>query len=109
MRFGEQTENVISDDFAEPAIRGYVRQILESEAKVVGFEIGNEFNIWAGIDPEVYGRVASEIAIAIKAEIDDYEAQGNLPEGYETPLISSGSISTRPRAGVLVMAVTKSA
>jgi hypothetical protein len=86
-RFGLKTEDVI-DAQSEIEIRAYVRQILESEAKVVGFEIGNEFNIWAGIDVEVYGRVASEIAVAIKAEIDDYEAQGDLPEGYETPDIS---------------------
>lgn len=86
-RSGENTEDVIPAE-AEQEIRDYVRQILESEAKITGFEIGNEFNIWAGIDVDVYGRVASEIAAATKAEINDYEAQGDLPDDYETPLIS---------------------
>ena len=79
--------SILSEADAE-GIRGYLRQVLESGVDVTGFELGNEFWIYPDMSAEEYGRVASELAVIAREEIDAFEAAGNLPLGYERPAIS---------------------
>ena len=80
-------EALLSEADAD-GIRGYIRQVLDSGVDVTGFELGNEFWIYPDMSAEEYGRVASELAVITREEIDAYEAEGILPEGYERPAIS---------------------
>lgn len=87
-RFGSDTAAPYLDPPEEELIRSYVRTVLESGVRVEAFEVGNEFGIWSQLNEETYGGYASDSIVAIREEIEAFGAEGDLPEGYVSPLIS---------------------
>ena len=69
------------------AIRAYVTTALQSGVPIHAIEIGNEPCL-CGVNDADYGTIVNEMALVVHDAVADFEATGNLPEGYVHPLLS---------------------
>lgn len=82
-----ETRATILTQADEIAIRDYVTTALHSGVPVHAIEIGNEPCL-GGITDADYGKIADEMARVIHDAAEEFQAAGNLPEGYVHPLLS---------------------
>ena len=82
-----ETRDTILTQADEIAIRDYVTTVLQSGVPIHAIEIGNEPCL-GGITDADYGKIADEMARVVHDATEDFQAAGNLPEGYVHPLLS---------------------
>lgn len=82
-----ETRATILTQADEIAIRDYVTTVLQSGVPVHAIEIGNEPCL-GGVTDADYGKIADEMARVIHDATEEFQAAGNLPEGYVHPLLS---------------------
>ena len=82
---GVRPEILTPEDIA--AIQSYVTTVLQSGVPVHAIEIGNEPCL-CGVNDADYGKIVNEMALIVHDTLEDFQAAGNLPEGYVHPLLS---------------------
>jgi hypothetical protein len=82
-----ETRDTILTPADEIAIREYVTTVLQSGVPIHAIEIGNEPGL-GGVTDADYGKIADEMARVIHDATEEFQAAGNLPEGYVHPLLS---------------------
>jgi hypothetical protein len=82
-----ETRDTILTQADEIAIRDYVTTVLQSGVPIHAIEIGNEPCL-CGVTDADYGKIADEMARVIHDAAEEFQAAGNLPEGYVHPLLS---------------------
>lgn len=82
-----ETRATILTQADEIAIRDYVTTVLQSGVPIHAIEIGNEPCL-GGVTDADYGKIADEMARVIHDATEEFQAAGNLPEGYVHPLLS---------------------
>ncbi len=82
-----ETRDTILTQADEIAIRDYVTTVLQSGVPIHAIEIGNEPGL-CGVSDADYGKIADEMAHVIHDAAEEFQAVGNLPEGYVHPLLS---------------------
>ena len=82
-----ETRATILTQADEIAIRDYVTTVLQSGVPIHAIEIGNEPCL-GGVTDADYGKIADEMAHVIHDATEEFQAAGNLPEGYVHPLLS---------------------
>lgn len=83
----DETRETILTQADAIAIRDYVTTVLHSGVPVHAIEIGNEPCL-SGVSDADYGKIADEMARVIHDATEEFQAAGNLPEGYVHPLLS---------------------
>ena len=83
---GSLRETILTPE-DETAIRDYVTTVLQSGVPVHAIEIGNEPCL-CGVNDADYGKIVNEMALIVHDTLEDFQAAGNLPEGYVHPLLS---------------------
>ncbi|WP_068112432.1 calcium-binding protein [Tropicimonas marinistellae] len=76
---------------AYDAVKTYVADVLAGaygDAHIVGIEIGNEYWLSGEMTDAEYARIATVIAEAAQAAIDEHRASGAAPAGWEEPEIA---------------------
>ncbi|WP_299751765.1 calcium-binding protein [uncultured Tateyamaria sp.] len=87
------------DPAARPLIQEYVRFLLElaGDGVLSRLEIGNEYAAY--MTSLEYGRIASEIALIVQQEIDQFRHQENLGADWEEPQIAIQIFGQSPGGG----------
>lgn len=83
---GRLRPDILTPEDAQ-AVRGYVTAVLESGVPIHAIEIGNE-PCFCGVNDADYGKIVNEMALVVHDAILDFEAVGNIPDGYVHPLLS---------------------